>query len=235
MKVMIFGLGSIGKRHAKLLLKHFNFELFAFRTTKGKGIEGVKNIRAWKDVNKIKPDVAMICNPTDKHIATALKCVEKGMHLFIEKPIGVGTRDLNVLIKKVREAKLKSYIAYPFRFNSDINSWVGKMTGLNRDATIVHETDITKWGGTYSKKAITGGGAILELSHEIDIAEFLFGPIVKIDAECEGYGHKFTDAETKARLVTTHQDGMMCSIYLSLVKKGKPRRFICFDSSAKNM
>ena len=35
MKIILFGLGSIGKRHGYLLQKHFAYDLYAFRHKKG--------------------------------------------------------------------------------------------------------------------------------------------------------------------------------------------------------
>ena len=87
MKVVIFGLGSIGKKHAELLRSKFPVEVYAYRTTKKDGVRGVKNLRSWKKVKEVAADAAIICNPTDKHIETAMKCAKLGMHLFIEKPL----------------------------------------------------------------------------------------------------------------------------------------------------
>ena len=88
MKVVIFGLGSIGRRQARLLLDNFRHELFAFRSNEGIAPNdlGIKEIYNWEEVEKLNPEVAFITNPTFLHLETALKCAKLGMHLFIEKP-----------------------------------------------------------------------------------------------------------------------------------------------------
>ena len=90
MKVLFLGLGSIGKRHVRLLLKNFDHEVSALRSRKGQGTDiqiGVKELVSWNEVDSTKYDVAFVTNPTSLHLRSALECAQRGMHLFIEKPI----------------------------------------------------------------------------------------------------------------------------------------------------
>lgn len=240
MKIMFFGLGSIGRRHARLLQSDFpDFELFAARTTKKKGLDGVIDVRGdhWAAIEKIAPDVAFICNPTDKHIDTAQKCADLGMALFLEKPIDVTSGPkLTKLLQTVRENRLQTYVAYPLRHHPVLQQWKGKLIGGGRKAAIMHYTNIARWGKDYSRLASTGGGAILELSHEIDLAQWLFGKIVDISgtkSHSKDF-EKFTTAETSAKITTTHADGMQVDIVLDIGSL-KPMRHIFFKSSMKTI
>ena len=86
MKVLLVGMGSIGKRHARILLDRLGHELFAFRSSESRlNIPGIVEVCSWQEVDGSKPEVAFITNPTMLHIQTALNCAERGMHLFIEK------------------------------------------------------------------------------------------------------------------------------------------------------
>src|SRR5437660_1398185 len=106
MKIIFFGLGSIGQRHAKILLKNYQHDLFAFRSGKSKKNDlGIKELRSWGDVEKVKPDVAFITNPTSLHIKTAIKLASLNCKLFIEKPIDSQVDELEKLIKLVKTKK----------------------------------------------------------------------------------------------------------------------------------
>ena len=156
-------------------------------------------------VDIYKPDVAFICNPTHRHIETAIHCAERGMPLFIEKPIGVNTKYLDYLIRLVVEHNIPTYVAYPFRFHKDIKKI--KLPEKLYHCTIQCHTDMSKWRDyeTYSAKSSQGGGALLELSHEIDLAEYLFGEVEGIAGTIEHTGNAPTDGEDFAELTLKHR------------------------------
>ena len=87
MKVLIFGLGSIGSRHARLLKGMGEHDLYAFRSQRQVPCNdlGIPEIFSWDEVGQVSPEVAFITNPTSLHISTALSCAERGMSLFVEK------------------------------------------------------------------------------------------------------------------------------------------------------
>ena len=121
MKILICGLGSIGKRHASnlLYLKKENLIFFRERNldlndnnlTKKKSF-----ISLAKALNQ-NPDVAFICNTTSKHIDTAIECAKKGCHLFIEKPLSNNLKKLKILESIVKKNKIKVMIGYNMRFH----------------------------------------------------------------------------------------------------------------------
>ena len=88
-RVLIVGLGSIGKRHARLIRQHFPHEVVALRSFLGQEPNdlGIPEISSWEEAGRQRFDAAVIANPTNMHIDTALRCAEHGLHLFIEKPI----------------------------------------------------------------------------------------------------------------------------------------------------
>src|SRR5437868_582658 len=123
MKILFFGLGSIGSRHIRILQKKYSHQLFAFRSKKTsiKNELRVKEIYSWEEVEKINPDIAFITNPTALHLDTAALCAELGIKLFIEKPIRSSSKGLNKLQKIVREKNLVTYVAYNLRFHPVLN------------------------------------------------------------------------------------------------------------------
>ena len=196
MKIIFFGLGSIGQRHAKILLDNYDHEIFAFRTKKGQyGQElPIKEIFSWDDVEKLKPDIAFITNPTSLHIETALNCAKNGYRLFIEKPIDSKKEGLVELLKIVRDKQLPSYVAYNLRFHPVINKlkeYINQYSFLHM--RILCTSFLPDWRPeqdhkkNYSAHLKLGGGVLLDLSHEIDYVDYLLGGISKIDGN---YGRK---------------------------------------------
>jgi len=227
MKVCFIGLGSIGQRHLAIVQKQYpDFELFHFHTNTS--WPGLQAVHGWSDFESIKPDVAFICNPTNYHIDTALRCANLGVNLFIEKPLGIenGSK-LNDLLHIVEQKGITVYVAYPFRHSDQIRKFKEKLPKKLRTARIVCRTDITRWGKEYSRKAASGGGAILELSHEIDYAQFLFGPIRALGGLAIRRSNRFTDAETSAVINCFHESNFITRIELDLLSKVEDRFIDC--------
>lgn len=186
MKIIFFGLGSIGQRHAEILIKKNNHDLYAFRSgfLKEPNQLGIKEIRTWKQVEKLNPDLAFITNPTALHVKTALKCAEIGAKLFIDKPIGDSLNDLNKLERLIKTKKLVSYVGYNLRFHPVIETLKKYFTKNDfLHMSILTTSYLPNWRkGTDPKKSYRtnkklGGGVILDLSHEFDYISYLLGDI----------------------------------------------------------
>ena len=189
LKVIFFGLGSIGQRHLRLLQQTASAKLviYAFRSGKSKNLspKGTIELRSWKDVQELQPDIAFICNPSSLHTKTALKCVAAGLkHLFIEKPIDASADGLSPLLREVKNGKVTAYIAYPLRFHPAVlkTKELLAKTKHAKHARCVVSSYLPLWRPginhkkQYSAQAKMGGGVILDLSHEFDLLQYLFGP-----------------------------------------------------------
>lgn len=215
MKIIFFGLGSVGSRHAKILLENFDYDIFAFRTKKGgqkeHNLSKIKEIHSWDEAEEIKPDVAFITNPTFLHIDMAIRCAKSDIKLFIEKPIGHSLEGLDSLLDEAGKKDLVSYVAYNLRFHPVIK-YLKQYLNAKRvyHASVYNSSYLPNWRSdqdyrvSYSASANQGGGVILDLSHEFDYIEYLFGSIRDIkgrfgktsslEVDCED----FLDAGVKA-------------------------------------
>ncbi|MFH1791013.1 MAG: Gfo/Idh/MocA family oxidoreductase [Candidatus Omnitrophota bacterium] len=226
MKVIFFGLGSIGKRHAELLPETGRHELFAFRSRPGKTMNspGIKEVYSWDDVKMLKPEAAFITNPTGMHIGTALKCASLGMHLFIEKPLSDRMDGIDELEALVREKRLTCYTAFCLRFHPVIK----KIRELVSDKKIYHaravctsflpdwrpRQDHKKHYSAYKGK---GGGVILELAHEFDYIQHILGPIKRIRGVCGRTADITVDAEDCADALIALENGVNINMHINFL------------------
>ena len=141
MKIIFFGLGSIGLRHAVLLQKHFKHDLYAFRSgKKDRGNElGIPEVLDWDALDQLNPDVAFITNPTSMHVSTVRTCLEKGMKIFLEKPIGRDLTGLDDLTRYVKRKRCVSYVAYVLRFHPVLK----KLQKIIEENDVMHMRVIT--------------------------------------------------------------------------------------------
>lgn len=215
MKIIFFGLGSIGQRHAGILLDNYPHDLYAFRSDANNSPNklGIKELYSWKEVKDLKPDVAFITNPTVLHIETAIKCAEIGCKLFIEKPIDKDLQGLAKLITLVKDKNLTTYVAYCLRFHPVIirlKEYVDKEKPLH--VRVVCSSYLPNWRSgqdylkSYSANADMGGGVILDLSHEVDYVDYLFGGIKKISGNSARVSNVTVDAEDYVDMLVVSGD-----------------------------
>ncbi|MDO8573455.1 MAG: Gfo/Idh/MocA family oxidoreductase [Candidatus Daviesbacteria bacterium] len=236
MKIIFFGLGSIGQRHAKILLENYTHDLYAFRSGENNDVNklGIKEIYTFDEVKNLQPDIAFITNPTAMHIETALKCAELGCKLFIEKPVGKDTDGLEKLINIVKKKKLVTYIAYNLRFHpviKKIKEYLKRKKPVY--ARVVCTSFLPAWRPNtdhlkgYSANTAMGGGVILDLSHEMDYVGYLLGGIKKISGNFAKVSNVTVDAEDYADM-TVISGGVPVNIHLDFLSQIR-QRYIQID------
>ncbi|MFX1494064.1 MAG: Gfo/Idh/MocA family protein, partial [Promethearchaeota archaeon] len=186
-KILFFGLGSIGTRHLTLLKKNYNYEIYAYRTNKDNPNKNVINIYDLDDALHSNPDIVFITNPTYLHINTALSCLKAGMkNFFIEKPLSHSLEKLDIFEEEVKKSGALVYVGYVMRHHPMIK-YLKKLIEEKSEGIFYSQTRsssfLPKWRPgvdyrkSYSSKREQGGGVILDLSHEFDYNQFLFGKI----------------------------------------------------------
>ena len=231
MRIVIIGLGSIGSNHLKLLVKNYNHDLLIYRSgkTRSKNKYNVRETYSWRDIKGFNPEVVFICNPTNLHISTAIKCAKLGYKLFIEKPIDSNTKNLKYILKLVKIKKIVSYIAYNLRFHpiiTDIKKIVKTKKPIH--CRISCTSDIKNWRNnslfkkSYSLKKKSGGGVLLDLSHEIDYIDYIFDGIKSINGLHYKLSNITIDSEDCADLIIKTKKCIV-NLHLNFISKIKER------------
>lgn len=186
MKVLIIGFGSIGKKHADSIRQIESYaEIFALRhNPNAESIDSVINIFDIEEVNIKEIDFIIISNPTSEHKKTLEKLVKYNLPLFIEKPIH-SSLDIEEVINLINNNKTINYVACNLRFlecikfvKENLNS---SLYGQLNEVNIYCGSYLPDWRPNtdfkkvYSSLPELGGGAHLDLIHEIDYAYWLFG------------------------------------------------------------
>jgi len=173
----IIGYGSIGSKHARLLSNFKEIDkIYIFSKVKTpKAYTKLKNI---KDISKYNIQYIVISNNTSDHYGTLIKInrIVKNKIILVEKPI----------FHKYRKIipKNKIYVGYNMRFNPVIE----KIKNLVKNKkiwsiNIVTSSYLPFWRKkrdylkTYSASKEKGGGVLLDLSHEIDYLQWIFGKV----------------------------------------------------------
>jgi len=179
-KILLVGLGSIGRRHLSHLQSIVGIESAALRTGKGEITKesGVKEFFNLKDALNYQPDGVIISNPTSLHVETALPFLEKGIKVLIEKPIDTTLENA----QQLEPFKDSLRIAYCMRFHP-LSIFLKKLfieeppfkVGFKRSYYLPKWHPYADYRKEYTALKSLGGGVIRTLSHEIDLSLDWFG------------------------------------------------------------
>jgi len=190
-RVIICSLGSIGKRYARIIKEAWpEIEVAALRS--GLSKDSCKYVdrsfTSEEEAIQWNPHAAVIASPANQHLRQALLFTAKNIPTLIEKPIGTGDEradEWEELAKRSRETPV--YVGYILRQDPGANIIKDlirqKRIGQLISARFYCGSWLPNWRpDTDYRKSVSarknlGGGAALELSHEIDMALFLLGDL----------------------------------------------------------
>ena len=208
-KLIIIGKGSIGNQHYRRLLLSF-------------GEENIYHIGAREFLSHNFSnyfDFGIIASPASMHIEHFEKLREICNKILIEKPLS------NKLVSKefIEQIDKKDsyYVGYCMRFNPVITKLkdflTKKVVGEVFNANFSVGSNLKNWRNIEYKKSVSankklGGGVLLELSHEIDLINLLFGEVTVRHANIRNTGTLSINVEEIADIIFTTVENQI--IYL---------------------
>lgn len=124
-RTAVIGVGYLGKFHAQKYATLENSELIGVCDTNmdvARTIASGHGVEAFPDYNEIldRVDAVSIVVPTQKHHEVAKACLEKGVHVLLEKPITSTVAQAQDLVNIARDNNVLLQIGHLERFNPAI-------------------------------------------------------------------------------------------------------------------
>lgn len=234
MNVLIVGFGSIGQRHlenVKSIAPQAKVTIWRQQSKSTPPFidSSVRVVYSLADALETKPDIALLCNPASQHLNTGLILAKKNVHLFIEKPISHSVADVDKLIRLCDERSLCLMVGYNLRFTRSLQVVKDALsTGLiGRLMCIRSEVGqyLPDWRPkqdyrqSVSAHSSRGGGAILELSHELDYTSWLMGEVHSVYSVAGKLSDLDIDVEDSVEIVLEFANGAIGNIHLDMVQR----------------
>jgi predicted dehydrogenase len=251
MNLFVIGCGSIGERHIRNLTNMYHdFQIIATdtsteRLTLMKRKYHIKPCKTLEDGFKNEIDAAIVCTPPSSHIPIARMAIEKGAHVFIEKPLSNSLSNVEELLEKSRSANLIIFVGYCFRFHPGLRIMkevldsgdVGKVL-LAQAEYGQYLPDWRPWQDykqSYTAKKELGGGIILDGSHEIDYLRWLVGDITEVFSFAGKLSDLDVETEDAAGILLRFVKDAIGIIRLDFVRKDYSRscELICQEGTIK--
>lgn len=234
MRILVVGMGSIGQRHIRNLRAIRDVEIIAYRSRGQPLPEDLQGdwLREFSDLDAAlgeDPVAALICAPPAVQVESAAIAAKAGCHLFIEKPISDCLDGLEALVAEVKRRELSTLIGYNLRFHPQLQriylliseGRIGQVTSIRAEVGQYlpdwHPKEDYRLG--YSARRDLGGGAILDLIHEIDYVHWLGGAVSRIACFADHVSGLEINCEDTAEILLDFEAGSIGSIHLDYIQR----------------
>ena len=234
MKVLIIGLGSIGKRHlgnlVKLGVESTDITIVEPREDRQAQCEqlGVEQIYESIDLalKQGKYDLGIICSPTNLHIDQGVALASHGVNIFMEKPLSNDSEGLDRFREVVNNNRVAVLMGYVFRFSPLTRKVVeilksdpiGKVYYLRGEFSeyLPDWHPYEDYRSFYMAEKSQGGGSILDQSHIFDLVHFLFGKYRSVYAVNSTISNLEINSDDIAEIIASLESGVVVSLHTDL-------------------
>jgi predicted dehydrogenase len=226
-RVLIAGLGSMGRRHLRNL-QALGVAQIVLHRSQPNPLESSPALPVVTDLGEAlaaRPDLVIVATPTYVAIPAALA----GCHLLIEKPLSHSWDGVDELLRAVARRNLVAMVGFDLRFDRGLRF----VKTLIDSGTIGRPVAIHAQVGQYlpdwhpeedyrhgvSARRDTGGGVILDLMHELDYVRWLMGPVTGVASMAGHVSSLEIETEDVAGMLLRFESGAIGSVGLDYVQR----------------
>ena len=247
---MVIGAGSIARRHIRNLRSLGPVRHLAAMTSRARSVapDSLGADAVWTSLDEAlaaAPDRVIVASPAPQHLDHARRFAEAGIPVLIEKPLA---HDWSSCLAHAgwleRHAALLS-VGYNLRYLESAR-FMKRLIGqgaLNGLSSLHIEVGLylpdwrpgTDYRTQVSSQRALGGGAILELSHEIDLLFWLMGQPQGVFCRARQSGQLHIDVEDTVDSIFVLRDGASATMHMDFLQRARVRQFsfICADSTLR--
>ncbi|MGF1740827.1 Gfo/Idh/MocA family oxidoreductase [Vibrio profundum] len=237
--VAVIGLGNIATRHRRNLKLLFpQSKLLAMsasgRIPEEKVFDSDEVASSIQDIIASQAEFVIVASPAPFHAKHALPLIEAGIPTLIEKPLSMTLSDSRILLEASNKYATPVCVGYCLRYLSSaliIKEAIEKAKiGLIYNAYIEIGQYLPDWRqskdyrDSVSAQAHLGGGALLELSHELDYAQWLLGRLKLSHAILRTSDELVLDVEDCADLLMLSENNVVVNIHLDFLQRKAHRK-----------
>jgi predicted dehydrogenase len=151
--------------------------------------------------------LVIITTPSGAHLEPAVAAAAAGKHVVVEKPLEISSARCDAIIAACDRASVQLCTIFPSRFG-DANAALKSAVAAGRFGRLTLGETTCKWwrsqayydeGGWKGTKALDGGGALMNQAiHNVDLLQWLMGPVTHISGFTAMLAHERIEVEDTA-------------------------------------
>lgn len=238
-KVAVIGLGNIATRHRHNLKLLFpKVELLAMSASGRIPEESISDCDGIatniEELIKAQVELVIVASPAPFHAQHSIPFIEAGIPTLIEKPLTTTVEDAKAINQAIELYKTPVSIGYCLRYLPSAQ----KLKLLLEQETIgdIYNAHIEigqylpdwrpskNYQDSVSAQKKLGGGALLELSHELDYAQWLLGPLKVKHSILRSSEELALDVEDMVDIFALTELGAVTTIHLDFLQRKAHRQ-----------
>lgn len=231
LRVAVIGLGKMGVSHLAIINAHPGVKVVAVCDSLGYALDILNKytgIDTYSDFDKllaqVELDAVVIATPSRFHAPMVTAALEKGLHVFCEKPFCLDPNDADRLADLAEQKGLVNQVGYHYRFVGAFQEMqrllsagaVGKVSHVLAEA--YGPVVLKPKGSTWRTQRSEGGGCLYDYAaHPLNLLNWFFGEptavsgsvlgrIFSRDTDDEVYSTLYFDKGVTAQLSVNWSD-----------------------------
>ena len=162
-------------------------------------------------------DAVLISTPHGQHPGMTRGALERGIHVLVEKPVGIFADEVEELLPLLRQnpapvcgVLYNRRASKAFRYVKELmdGGAIGELARCTWVLTNLYRTDAYYTSGSWRGAWASEGGGLLmtQASHQLDLMQWLCGMPVSVRARCAAVGRRIA-VENEAELFLTFPNG----------------------------
>jgi len=224
LRVGIAGYGVVGKRRRDCVDRHPLLHLVAVcdRVFSGKGVmdDGVLYYSNYQELLEEKIDILIVCLTNDISPDVSIAGLEKGMHVFCEKPPGRDVADIKRVIEvEEKHSDLRLMYGFNHRYHDSVQEALrivrsGEMGNVINLRGVYGKSKLITFNQPdwRTKREIAGGGVLLDQGiHMVDLMHLFAGEFTEVHSFVSN-GHWGYDVEDNAYALMRTAGGVVAML-----------------------
>ncbi len=257
-RVGLIGAGKMGISHLSILGAHPDVEVVGVVDTSkiiNEVLDKYAPFETFYDIEKMLdkkyPDAVFVAVPTRNHASIVEELLDRGIHVFVEKPFCLNVSQGEMLVKTAKRSKLVNQVGYHNKFIATFQEvkqivnkgFLGKVTHFLGEAygPVVTKNSSLSWRSNPDE----GGGCLMDYaSHVIDLINYLIAPISKVhgtimkpvySSHVEDAVYSLLETETKVTglLSVNWSEETYRKMFTSVTINGTEGKIICDSTELK--
>jgi len=192
-RIGFLGAGAIARRHLVALAEHPTVSVAAVcdlnpavaeETARAAGAAAAyTDPEGMLDAGRL--DAVFVCTPPGAHRASAEAAFERGLPVYLEKPLARSQADGEAIVEAWRRSGAVCAVGYQWRSIDVLDSLRASLAGRAPGLLVSRGLGPAERGrtGAWFEDARASGGVLFELaSHDIDLQRTVAGPVVEVQA-----------------------------------------------------
>lgn len=218
LRVGVLGMGNMGKAHARSMMKIEGVNLAGLCSSpvedaaafaKENGLDCPVYDDGFRMIEEAGLDVLYICLPPFAHSGQLEAAADKGIHIFIEKPIALTVERGKSMADAVRRNHVFSQVGYHMRFGSAVKKFKEYLDNgvAGRPTLYMADYECNSLHGPWWRDVNKCGGQVFEqVIHLYDMALYLMGDADAVSGRVANLCHRDVEGYTI-------EDTSVCNIH----------------------